>query len=174
MLRFITLFLFLLSTCAIAGTEDQARLDKAYALITIEPDSSILIANQVLQEAKSSNERLMAGRSLVILGEAFRVKGKLELSTNLTLQAIEILPESKEGKKSRAAAYGGLGNVFYMIGDLERSKDYSKKAFLLKMELGLDWEAAAVATQLVGIYSLTSQPDSALFMANYGDYSHFD
>lgn len=162
----IILFLFS-AISASASNELYDRLEKAFSLVTIAPDSSIQIATDVLQKSKTINDPVLTGRSLIIMGQAYRVKGELELSTQLALQAIELLPDTREGKRAKSSAYGGLGNNFYTVGDLDRATDYCKRAFQLKLEVGTDWESAIVATQLVGLYSVTSQPDSAMFFANY-------
>ncbi len=140
---------------------------KALDLVAGYPDSTIYYSNQSLAIAQLLNDSLLKARSMINLGEAYRVKGEYDKSTRLLFRALKVVPRDTTGLRVEASALSGLGNNYYIAGDLSKATSYFSEAFAIQLQLGRKLEAAVVASHLIGCYALTNRLDSAFIVARF-------
>jgi len=142
-------------------------IKRAFSISDTLPDSSIFYAKRAIEIGARQKDKHLITNGYLEVGRAYRIKNNPQQAISYLFKTIESSPETKKGKNLTSAAYSELGNVFYIIGENEKAKINYIKGYQLKRKLKRDEEAAFAATQLAGIYSISSTPDSTFHYAGF-------
>jgi signal transduction histidine kinase/DNA-binding response OmpR family regulator len=133
-------------------------------LVFNQPDSGKYYAEKSLYLNNNLHNKQEAYISYRTLGDAYQYKSEYSISTKYYLKALNLaLAESDKSKV--ASVYNSIGMNYYYLLEYKNAKNYLWRAAQLKKENGQELHYAMVLANIVGIFSLSNQVDSAFYCA---------
>lgn len=131
------LFLFLIlcgsGIAALAQSEVESLLKKAYDLDMTNPDEAIKCARQAYQIGQEKNDPVICSRALNSYAWVVMLEGDYELSLSLYFNALSYCPE--DSLSIKAHIYSSIGWVYTKLDDKEKANNYINKGLDLFKKL---------------------------------------
>jgi tetratricopeptide (TPR) repeat protein len=139
----------------------EKDLDQAEILQQEQPDKTILIAREVLAEAERRDCLRLQIRCYLIIGTAYELMGRSELSLPALQKGLALAGQGQE-IKLRSTLLGNIGLYFGNRGDYPRATNYALQALRLAQESKDYFNISSIYNHLGSIYADQGQYDSAL------------
>lgn len=157
-LKFFLSFL-IISLCLTAGAKNKPEssdLNRAIALTVTNPDSSIILAQQVITWAQETDNKLLLSQAHHQLGFVYYNQNRFDEAEKQLMNCIAIA--AQEGfNQELALAYNRLGNVHQLKANQLKALDYYLMALHLNRELSDEPEIARTLVNLANAYSVIGQ-----------------
>ena len=132
-----------------ANGQVESMLNLSRAMVySNELDSALIYTKRGLDIAERSSTDELLIKAHEMLGGIYTYSGKHDLAADEYFETIALAEKIDE--KLTITSYANLGHVFKMVGNVEKSKKYSKKAY----ELGKKYKDTSVVITALNILGL--------------------
>lgn len=162
-IRIILILLFSLQLCILKSQTDSLNLledkaltstgiDKVDLLLNLSevylnqhPQKTLDLASNALELSRALNDLSRQARSLILLGDAHRMKGENIKALDFYLQAEKIYNQLSD-KTGTANCANNIGRIYRIFGDFASALDYNLTALQIYEELK---DEAGIASSLI-------------------------
>jgi tetratricopeptide (TPR) repeat protein len=156
------------SLWAIYNNKSQADTNRlkaidyiAWSYVSNNPDTTIILAQEEVQLAQKSKQKIYEGNAFNAIGTSFMNKGNYPKTLEYYLKALKVREEIGD-KKGVGSCYNNIGVVYREQSNYPKALEYNLKALQIRTEIG-DKQGMGVCYSNIGsIYLSQSNYSNAL------------
>lgn len=139
----------------------NSQIREALELMYVNPDSALVLSNQLLKEVNTSVSALSRANLYSVRGNIFHSLHSYDSAMHYHFRAYQIRKESKDLKSVAASEYN-IGINFYTISQFQKAKDYFHKSLVHRIQVSDSFGVALSFNSLGLVYQELGQLDSVV------------